>query len=141
MGSTSQLLTPSEGALVLAEGEAGVGSRGSEEAGGGAGRGRGLAEKTAGSRGHWVGWAFPARLVVLQPQLLQGEEETTSSNNKTEFLVAAFKSRRVKTDLQRLVLVLLHGSDALVLRIDARCHARLHHCVTSCRRLKKGKQI
>lgn len=93
MGSTSQLLTPSEGALVLAEGEAAVGSRGSEEAGGGAGRGRGLAEKTAGSRGHWVGWAFPARLVVLQPQLLQGEEETTSSNNKTEFLVAAFKSR------------------------------------------------
>lgn len=45
----------------------------------------------------------------------------------------------MKTDLQRLVLVLLHGSDALVLRIDARCHARLHHCVTSCRRLKEGK--
>lgn len=94
MGSTSQPLTPSEGALVRAKGEAGVGSRGSEEAGGGTGRGRGLAEKTAGSRRHRVGRAFPARLVVLQPQLLQGEEETTtSSNTKTEFLVAAFKSR------------------------------------------------
>lgn len=69
---SSPLTCCSKGALVLPEGEAGVGGRGTKQASGGAGCGRGWTEQTACRRSHRVGWALPARLVVLKPQLLQG---------------------------------------------------------------------
>lgn len=71
-------LTCSKGRLVLPKGEVGVGGRGAEEPGGGAGCGRGCAEQTARPGCHRVGRAFPARLVVLEPQLLQGNRDRTT---------------------------------------------------------------
>lgn len=43
----------------------------------------------------------------------------------------------VQTHLQGFILVLLHGGDALVLGVDARGHAGLHHRVAPRRRLNE----
>lgn len=85
----------SKGALVLSEREAAVGGGGAKQARGGARRRRGCAEQTARPGRHRVGWALPARLVVLKSQLLQGYKTESRQQNLSRFQL---KKRTAPTD-------------------------------------------
>lgn len=96
-------LTRSKRALVGPEAEAGVRGGGAEQTRGGAGRGRGAAKQAARPRCHGVGRTLPARLVVLQPELL--DRETTTGSMKvhkalgSEHPVVLFRSGSDRTAL------------------------------------------
>lgn len=77
---THNLVTRSKRVLILAKGEAGIGGGGAKQAGGGAGRGGGSSKKPTCPRSDGIGRTLPARLVVLQPQLLQKPTEVTCSH-------------------------------------------------------------
>lgn len=78
-------LTGSKRGLIGPEAEAGVGGGGgAEQTRGGAGGGRGAAEQTGGPRSHGGGRTLPARLVVLQPELLDRDHSRVNEGLGSE---------------------------------------------------------
>lgn len=102
-------LTCSKRALIGPEAEAGVRGGGAEQTRGGAGRGCGAAKQAARPRCHWVGWTLPARLVVLQPELL-GRETTTRSMKVHKALGSEHPVVLFRSGSDRAQSELQHGS-------------------------------